>query len=288
MRTSPSFTRIVAGVACACCLALGCLSGCSAAESGWDPSSGQSLYDYDLEHDLLALSSYEFDGIESFDGRAYYLEGDEVRSKVGIDVSDHQEAINWSKVAASGVDFALVRCGYRGYTEGQIQADERFETNFSSAKSAGFSVGVYFYSQALDADEGREEAEYVLDLLGDEVTDLPVVFDLEVGEDEDARTKDIESSQATEAAVAFCETIEAAGRDAMVYVNKDTATNLVDLAQLQDCSFWYAEYGDAPSLGFDFGLWQYSDSGQVFGIDGDVDLDLWFDGADLAKGTQSS
>lgn len=257
----------------ACCLAL---TGCGKDE-GWDPNSGQSLYDYNMEHGLVATNDYDYDKLETYEGRHYYVDNSKVTSRVGIDVSTYNGGINWSKVAAQGVDFAYIRAGYRGVTEGGLFQDERFEKNFKRAKKYGLQVGVYFFSQALNADEAHEEAEFLLNILGDSSMDLPVVFDLERSSEKGSRTKNISVDQATEAALAFGEDLRDAGYNVMIYMNKQAATNMFDLSKLQDYSFWYAEYGvDNPTLDFDFCTWQYRDDGSAFGIGGNVDMNIMF------------
>ena len=138
-------------------------------------------------------------------------------------------------------------------------------------------MGVYFFSQATTEDEAREEAAYAVQQLDGATLDYPVVYDLEPDVSDDARTKNLSADQATANARAFCAAIQQAGYTPMVYLNKADATSQFDLSQLQDYPLWYAEYTDQPSLGFDFALWQYTSTGSVFGIDGNVDRDILFD-----------
>ena len=274
-----SLTRTIACLTLACSLFAGtlALSGCGNQQEGWSPDSGQSLYDYNLSRDSIPLNDYDYASIEQFNDYRYYVENDEVVSQVGIDVSDHQGTVNWSKVAASGVDCAVLRAGYRGTTDGGVFPDETFAANLTGAKRAGLKVGAYFFSQATSEDEAREEASFLVSALDGAELDLPVVFDLEKTNTDGSRVADLTYQQATAAALAFSQEMSKAGYKTMIYLNKESATNLFDLSQLTDCTFWYAEYETSqPSLGFDFRIWQYSDKGQVYGIEGDVDLNIMF------------
>ena len=123
------------------------------------------------------MSPYDWSGLERSGDRLAFRENGEVRSQLGVDVSDHQGAIDWSAVASDGVDFAFVRVGNRGYTEGALYADTRYAENIDNATSAGLDVGAYFFSQAVSVEEAREEAEFVLRLLAGRYLALPVAYD---------------------------------------------------------------------------------------------------------------
>lgn len=218
----------------------------------------------------------------SYDPAGFYEEGGFTRYKsedtlasVGVDVSSHQQEIDWELVAANGVEFAMIRVGYRGYTEGEIQPDDYFVQNIEGARAAGLDVGVYFFSQALDEQEAIDEANYVLEQIKDYPLSYPVIFDWEDIE-ADARTDGMDSVQLTKNAIAFCDTIEQAGYRAGVYFNQRFGYEEFDLESLQDYVFWLAEYNDTPSFSFHFQIWQYCNDGRVDGIKTDVDLNLAF------------
>lgn len=195
--------------------------------------------------------------------------------RLGIDVSDHQQEIDWAQVAASGMEFAFVRIGYRGYSEGGIFPDERAAANLEGAKAAGLDVGVYFYSQALNEEEAAEEAAFCLEFLKDYDLDLPVVFDWEYVSSS-ARTGAMDAETLTACARRFCQDVEAAGYEAMIYFNPHLAQDYYELLQLQDYPFWLAMYSDAFDYPDRVDLWQYTDQGSVPGISGDVDLNIQF------------
>ena len=203
-------------------------------------------------------------------------QSDTLTAALGIDVSSHQGWIDWQAVAGSDVDYAMLRAGYRGYTDGETNQDEYFQYNLESAAAAGLDVGVYYFSQALTEEEAVEEANHVLDLVSGYSLAYPIYFDWETVEDESARTATISGSELTRCALAFCSTIENAGYDAGVYFNLSTAVQLYQLYDLQEYDFWLAEYQDIPSYPFAIDMWQYTNSGTVPGISVPVDLNLSF------------
>lgn len=198
-----------------------------------------------------------------------------IPAKTGIDVSSHQEEIDWAAVAASGVDYAMIRVGYRGYDQGGLHMDAYAEANLQGALDAGLPVGVYFYSQAISVEEAREEAAMVLEFIRDWNITYPVVFDWEwVGAD--ARTAGVSSRTVTDCTLAFCQMVQEAGYKPAFYFNLDLAQNTFRLRELQDFDFWLAQYQDAMTFAYDVDMWQYSCTGRVAGITGDVDLNLCF------------
>lgn len=195
----------------------------------------------------------------------------------GIDISAHQGDINWEKVAASGVEFAIIRAGYRGYgQEGKLLQDENFEKNIRGAIHAGLDVGVYFFSQATNVWEVEEEAHQLLKALEGYPITYPVVFDWERISGSTARTDVVKSKTVTLMAQAFCGLVAQAGYTPGIYFNQDMGYLELDLSQLKDCVFWLAEYSDAPGFYYDFGMWQYSSKGKVPGIGTSVDMNLAF------------
>lgn len=204
-------------------------------------------------------------------GFLHYADGDYL---TGIDVSTHQGVIDWEAVADSGVEFAILRAGYRGSTAGKLYEDEQFRENLAGARAAGLKIGVYFFSQALNAAEAKEEAAYVCKLIEGETLALPVFFDWELTEGE-SRVKSLQDIPMTDCAVAFCREVERKGFDAGVYFNQSYGYGYLDLRRLTGYTLWLAEYGDTPSFRYRFDCLQYADDGAVAGIEGDVDLDLW-------------
>lgn len=225
------------------------------------PLEGMPLNPYDKE----AFSRDE-------NGRVVYAQG----AKAGVDVSTHQKDIDWQAVAEDGIDFAMLRLGHRGYSEGGLFLDQTFEQNLRGALDAGLEVGVYFFSQAVTPEEAEEEADYVLSVLDGQELRFPVAFDWESIPGDEARTDGLDGAAMTRCAAAFCERIKDAGYRPAVYFNQTQGYLHYDLRDLTDYDLWLAEYSGAPDFYYHFDLWQYSHTGRVSGIQGDVDLDLAF------------
>ena len=215
-------------------------------------------------NDYITENFYYEDGFLRYKDRSYMI---------GIDVSTHQETIDWQAVADSGVEFAIIRAGFRGSSRGDLYEDDCFAGNLEGAKEAGLKIGVYFFSQAVNEEEAIEEAKYVCNLLEGVSLDLPVFYDWEYLE---GRVPQPWDAPMTECAVAFCEEIKIAGYEPGVYFNQDYGRSYLDLIKLQDYTLWLAEYGESPDFPYLYHCIQYSDSGTVPGIEGDVDLDLMF------------
>lgn len=193
---------------------------------------------------------------------------------LGIDVSSYQGEIDWAQVADAGVDFVMLRVGFRGYTKGGLQADEMFDRNIKGALDAGLDVGVYFFSQAINVWEAEEEAAYVLEKIAPYHVTYPVAFDWESVSSADARTNGLSSDAVTRCAGAFCDTVAAAGYTPVIYFNMDQGYLAYQLNRLTDYPFWLAEYHESPGFYYHFDLWQYTHQGSVPGIKGAVDMDL--------------
>ena len=213
----------------------------------------------------------------ALDDRGYlsYLAGPFTR---GVDVSAHQKEVDWRRVAATGMDFAMVRAGYRGYTSGGIVKDAWFDANMRGALANGLQVGVYFFSQALTPREAEEEARQLLEWIRDYPVTYPVVFDWEEQDKEGSRTQGTDGNTVTACALAFCKVIQNAGYIPMTYGSpRKVYSGGIQLEYLQDYPFWLAHYtkDTAPtSFRYNYQMWQYSSTGQVDGIEGNVDLNI--------------
>lgn len=191
----------------------------------------------------------------------------------GIDVSSHNGDIDWNKVRASGVEFAIIRCGYRGYTSGALVEDSKFIRNIIGAKEAGIKVGIYFFTQAISEVEAVEEASMVVTLCRDYQVDLPIFIDAE-NTGANGRADGIDGELRTRICVAFCETLENAGYRAGVYSNKYWLNNILDVPQISKYIIWLAQYKAKADYKGDYAFWQYSSNGWIEGITGRVDLDI--------------
>ena len=198
------------------------------------------------------------------------------KSIVGIDVSYHQGDIDWEQVRSSGVEFVMMRVGYRGYGEsGKLVEDTNFKVNIRGALDAGLKVGVYFFSQALNLEEVEEEVDFLLERIEDYEIAMPVVYDWEYVSDE-ARTANMDARTLTDCSKHFCDLIREAGYQPMVYFNRNQAEYLLHLEELTDYPFWLAAYTDRMGFAYKVDMWQYTDNGRVPGIAGPVDVDILF------------
>lgn len=195
-------------------------------------------------------------------------------SKPGIDVSSHQGKIDWPMVAQAGVEFVFVRLGYRGYETGLLHEDIYAKTNLQEARAAGLQVGAYFFSQAISVQEARAEAEFALRVLDGFALDLPLVYDWEYIS-ETARTGKVSKQTLMACVTSYCDAVEEAGYSPMMYFNRHMAESHLELEELTRYPFWLAMYTDKMTYPNRVHFWQYSDKGQVPGIQGYVDLDVW-------------
>lgn len=204
----------------------------------------------------------------------YVNDVNEVVSKKGIDVSRYQGDIDWEKVAGDGVEYAFIRAGVRGSTEGKIVEDVTFEDNIKGAMKNGIDTGVYFFSQAVTEEEAVEEAEFVLKTIAPYDVTYPIVYDLEEVTSNDARTKGLTKEEFTGNCIAFCEKIKEAGYTPMIYGNLKTFMIMLDMEQVEEYDKWFAYYNPEVYFPYDFSVWQYTSEGTVNGIKGDVDLNV--------------
>lgn len=192
----------------------------------------------------------------------------------GVDVSKYQGNIDWNKVKASGIEFAIIRVGYRGYGTGVLVEDSTFRQNIKGATAAGLKVGLYFYSQAINETEAVEEASMVISLCQGYNISYPIYFDTEKVAGDTGRADNISRAQRTANAVAFCETIRNSGYKAGVYSYASWFYNQLNMASLSPYSIWIAQYRDQLSFDYNYDIWQYSSTGTVPGIPKPTDMNV--------------
>lgn len=248
-----------------------------------DPHAGQ-VYLYDgfdwiwyTPLEGVEANPWTAENFRVVNGTPVYLDEDR-RTLRGIDVSEHQHEIDWAQVAASGVDYAYIRVGRRGYTEGGLFEDPYFVSNMQGASAAGLRIGVYFFSQAINVGEAFEEARFVLQRISGWRIDLPVIFDWEkIYDYEGARTEGLEADTRTECAIAFCETIRNAGYEPGIYFNRNIGYYGYDLTRLTDYHFWFSlPESPFPNFYYAVDAWQYSFTENVPGIGVETDMNLLF------------
>lgn len=240
---------------------------------GWKENAGVRYY---LKRDGSALT-----GLHLIDGKLFYFDlSGRCASSLGVDVSYHNQGINWPAVRAQGVDFAIVRLGYRGWETGILHDDTCFRQNLRGAKAAGLKVGVYVYSTAVNAAEAVEEAALVLRSLNGFPLDLPVYFDTEQsGEYPYGRADRLSKTRRYEIITSFCRVIEDGGYRVGVYSGQNYFKYHVAFETLKPYDVWlasYTRYNRLPDFPYDYRMWQFTDRAVVSGIRGKADLNAVF------------
>lgn len=234
--------------------------------TGWQTIDGQKCY-FDKNHNKVTgkqvIGGVEYDFGES--GTVSAGSG-----SLGIDVSKYQPSINWAAVKSSGVDYAIIRCGYRGSSTGALIEDPYFKSHIKGAKAAGLKVGVYFFTTAVTEAEAVEEASMCAYLCNGYGLDFPIFMDCESSPR--AGYNGMSASQRTAIIKAFCNTVRSAGYSAGVYANKTWLSSYMKAGELSGYKIWLAQYNSAPTYSGKYDMWQYTSKGSVNGISGYVDM----------------
>ena len=243
-----------------------------------NPYEGMLQVPADSDGNMLWVDKYDDLDENTLDASLFRQSGNflsysgmDCRALKGIDVSEHQYDIDWEAVKAAGIEFAIIRAGYRGYTEGKLNEDAWFRENVREASDAGLQVGIYFFSQALNDEEAAEEADYLISIL-EEYKDrisLPVFFDWENIATDEARTEGRLAQGLTSMAISFCKKLQEAGYQAGVYASRTIAYYNYDLEELDDSgiALWINGIGSYPDFYWSHDCWQYSVTGQCDGVD---------------------
>ncbi len=236
-----------------------------------ETSDDQSETDAQLKANTVTMEQIHI----SPEGEYAYIKDGKTASHKGMDVSKYQKNIDWKKVAADGIEYAFIRVGCRGYgSSGTLLKDEYFHQNVKGALEQDIKVGAYFFSQALTVEEAIEEAELVIEELGDYEITYPVAIDIERVDGQMARQDALTVAERTEVCIAFCELIQEAGYIPMVYGDAETFTELLDAEQLAGFDLWVCETDGTMTFPYEFAVWQYSHTGSVSGIAGDTNISI--------------
>ena len=264
-------------------------------------STGDNQYraaayaDYYTATKFFLMEETRYTGWQTLDGKVYFFKADGSKvtgeqviqgakynfasdgslvvgsGTMGIDVSKWNGSIDWNAVKNSGVNYVIIRVGYRGSSQGALIEDPKFKTNIKGATAAGLKVGVYFFTQAVDEVEAVQEASMVLDRISGYKISYPVFLDVEGS---GGRGDAIDSATRTAVCKAFCNTIKNAGYTPGVYANKTWLTSKMDAGALSGYKIWLAQYAKTPTYTGRYDLWQYRSDGKVSGISGKVDLNI--------------
>ena len=251
--------------------------------------------DYYTATKFFLMEETRYTGWQTLDGKVYFFKADGSKvtgeqviqgakynfasdgslvvgsGTMGIDVSKWNGSIDWNAVKNSGVNYVIIRVGYRGSSQGALIEDPKFKTNIKGATAAGLKVGVYFFTQAVDEVEAVQEASMVLDRISGYKISYPVFLDVEGS---GGRGDAIDSATRTAVCKAFCNTIKNAGYTPGVYANKTWLTSKMDAGALSGYKIWLAQYAKTPTYTGRYDLWQYRSDGKVSGISGKVDLNI--------------
>ena len=234
--------------------------------TGWQTIDGATYY-YDKNGNKVT-------GTQVIQGVQYTFSSSGVRSgTVGIDVSKFQSAINWTKVKNAGINFVMIRCGYRGYGTGVLVEDPMFASHITGAKAAGLRVGVYFFSQAVNEAEAVEEASMAVKLANRYGINMPIAIDSEYAAGGAGRADGLSKSARTSVTKAFCNTVASAGHTPMVYASKSWFSDHLNVSQFPGSyRIWVAHYADKCGYSGRYDMWQYTSKGRVDGVSGNVDM----------------
>ena len=237
---------------------------------------GDGEEEWVLLNPYLPKHTYDFTKLVRQSNLMKYYENGKKVSYVGVDISKAQDYIDFVKVKKAGIDFCMIRVGARGYGSGQLIVDDYFTENIKRATDAGLEVGVYFFSQAITKEEAVEEANMVLENLGEYQISYPIAFDMEFIENDQARIDSLSKADKTAIAKAFLDTIAAAGYKTMLYGNKEWLIKEIDMSKLTAYDVWLSQLTDVPDYPYQFTMWQYSTQGSVDGIAGAVNMNISF------------
>ncbi|MBE5862844.1 MAG: hypothetical protein E7295_08340 [Lachnospiraceae bacterium] len=239
--------------------------------TGWQTINGKVYY-YSAEGKFVTGEQVIQGAKYTFGSDGALMTGNGV---LGIDVSRWNGSIDWKAVKNSGVSFVIIRCGYRGSSEGALIEDPKFTTNIKGAVNAGLKVGIYFFTQAINEREAVYEASYVIDKIKNYKITYPVFLDVEPS---GGRADKISKETRTNVCKAFCQTIQNAGYTAGIYANKNWLEEKIDVSQLNAYKIWLAQYAAQPTYTGRYDMWQYKSTGVISGISGNVDLNLSYMG----------
>ena len=251
-------------------------------------------YKFDVFYRKSDTTKYLYTGWQNIDGKRYYFDKNgnpvtgeqtiqgikysfnsdgslKVSGSMGIDVSKHNGSIDWNSVKNAGVNFVIIRCGYRGSATGVLVEDPKFKTNIQGAIAAGLKVGIYFFSQATTEVEAVEEASMTVSLIRKYNITYPVYMDVEAA---NGRADGLSASARTAVIRAFCETVRNSGYTAGVYANKNWLSEKMNVGSLGNYKIWLAQYAATPTYGGRYEMWQYSSTGRISGIPELVDLNI--------------
>lgn len=249
-------------------------------QSGYETPESIECIVPSLTHDATSVQALKT-GLNNVNGKLYFqTNSGEIAGKIGIDLSCFNRYIDWDELRKTGVDFAILRIGGRGWGSGHIYVDRRFQEYYDAARTAGLETGVYFYSAATNITEAVEEAEFILDVLRGAPLEMPIYIDIEYsGDYPNGRADKLSKAVRTGIINAFSAVIQQAGYKSGVYSGAYYIQHELDLSSLTANSLWMANYTQnsaLPNVDWAYDIWQYTESGRVRGVSGTVDVNVIF------------
>ena len=262
------------------------------ASEGNDPQSGTAMNNEEQEKNSL-FSLFSMETRDTYTGKHYThnsrFDGKEI--KYAIDVSSYNGTIDWKKVKKDGIDYAMIRVGYRSYgSNSKLYKDAKFKQNIEGALNAGLKVGVYFFSQAITRAEANEEADFVVQQIKGYKVTLPVAIDYEYASSGSGLTgrlyqAGLSKYKATNVCKGFCSSVKEEGYAPMVYANKTMLQNHLNASVLSSrYMIWLANYTTETDYSGNYNVWQYSSKGSVSGVSGNVDCNFWYEESENTYG----
>lgn len=224
----------------------------------------------------LKRNNYDYEGLVYQYPVMKYFENSEQISRLGVDLSKYNGDVDFKKLKKAGVEYVMIRVGARGYGSGQLILDEKFEEYMKGASEAGLDIGVYFYSQAISDAEIKEEAQFVMDALEPYDILYPVAYDMELVTNDTSRIESLTREDKTNIAKTFLDTLQAAGYKTILYGTKEWFLLKLDMTKMTGYDVWLSQEKDVPDYPYQFTMWQYTKSGKIDGIEGNVDMNISF------------
>lgn len=230
---------------------------------------------------FIPKNNYEDVGFVYEEPVMKYFHDGAKQSYLGAMIKDDDGIVDFDALRKAGIEFVMLRVGYRGYESGEISADKNYYENFQKALNASLKVGVYFESMAINEEEALQEAEFVMNNLAEMQVSYPIVYKLGDVPNVTNRTEYLTKAEISQFANVFGERVLQSGLHPMVYGSKYWLLRKMDLTLMNKYDIWLSQEGDKPDYPYEFTMWQYNNAAKIDGISNDIPLMISF--VDYAK-----
>lgn len=228
-------------------------------------------------NDDIPFHEYDFKRLKAQNGKMAYYEQNKVVSRLGIELSEESGTVNFETLKAEGIQYVMIKVGERGYESGRLVLDQKFFTYMEGARQAGLDVGVYFCSQAVTASEAADEAAFVMDNIKSYTVTYPIVFRMDMINNDTARTDILSPEQKTDIVIAFLTTVEREGYFSAVYGDKEfLLTQVIPEEILPKYDVWLTDLKPVPDYPYQFKLWEYAGGETLQGVEKEVSYTISF------------